>query len=654
MAPPWIIDNPQKLDLLIQTIGNEPIVAIDTETVGVDPTEESAVGKGRIFCWSLAYSEPALGRNLRGQHRAQGVFLPAWGPWGLHLLKELKPWLESESAQKVGHNLWGFDRHIFRNHGIDLAGIVDTLTLSRLNDPGGRHGLKLLMKELLGYEFSDYKELFKRRRRGGVKVEKLRYVNRKVSGQTIRTLLGGESTQVYAGFEQLSLDELTAQHLQTLVTYSVLDAVGCMELYSTLAARVEKRGLRKTYFEVWAPLCKVVSSIESRGWQVNKQKLVDTSKRLTSDITELQDLLDSNWGPINYASPKQVANLLYNKLNLHPPKFRGSGQATRKTRDGEEPTDEIAIKNLLRGPEDPLNYVLLLKRLTKELQLVTSVKEAIRHNGRIYASLAPRTQTGRLSCRNPNLQQIPKRDKYGMRSAFESPSQLVVADFSQLELYVMAHYAKELFKDSSLLEALAAEDVHTYIAGMCWPGQTITKRHRDAAKAVTYGVAYGKTAPGLGASILDDLGEPIGTNAALELLDRYNKALPAIPRLKDYFIEQARETGGARTLLNRWRALPEIHNSSMDYVRYGAERQAVNTPIQGTAADVVALAMISCDTIKGARMICQIHDELIFEAEDPGAVMPQVKDAMENAFPGMLLKVDVGSGPTWGSAKGAA
>ncbi len=636
--------------MLIQTIGKERIVAIDTETVGVDPTSESAVGKGRIFCWSLAYLEPALGRNSRGQVRGQGVFLPAWGPWGRHLLAELKPWLESTSL-KVGHNLWGFDRHIFRNHGIDLGGIVDTLTLSRLNDPGGRHGLKVLMKDLLGYEFADYKDLFRRRKRGEVKSDPIRYVNRKINGQTIRTLLGGESTQVYAGFEQLSLDELTAQHLQTLITYSVLDAVACMELYSPLAARVEKRGLRKTYFDVWAPLCKVVSNIESRGWQVNKKKLVDTSKRLTSDITELQDLLDSNWGPINYASPKQVANLLYNKLNLHPPKFRGSGQATRKTRDGEEPTDEIAIKNLLRGVEDPLNYVLLLKRLTKELQLVTSVKDAIRHNGRIYASLAPRTQTGRLSCRNPNLQQIPKRDKYGMRSAFESPSQLVVADFSQLELYVMAHYAKITFDDNSLLVALAAEDVHSYIASMCWPGQLIGKRERDAAKSITYGVAYGKTAPGLGAQIKDELGEPIGTKAALELLERYNAAFPAIPLLKQYFIEQAREHGGARTLLNRWRCLPEIHNSSMEYVRYGAERQAINTPIQGTAADVVALAMIACDSIKGAKMVIQVHDELVFEAEDPEAVMPLVKAAMEGAFPGMLLKVDVGHGHNWGEAK---
>jgi DNA polymerase-1 len=269
--------------------------------------------------------------------------------------------------------------------------------------------------------------------------------------------------------------------------------------------------------------------------------------------------------------------------------------------------------------------------------------------GRIHTSLSPSTESGRLASKNPNLQNIPaKNDIFGIRKCFTSPPgrSLVVLDYSQLELYVLAHFLLEWFDDRTLADDLEAGDVHTATAVRCWNDPT----RRSDAKAINYSVNYGKTAVGLGAQIKND-GVSIGTHAAQQLLDRYFDAYPGILEYQERQKADSRDAGYCTTLSGRRRYLDYGQH---EWQARAADRKALNTPIQGSAADIVTAALIACADLP---CVLQVHDELIFEVETENApaVLEQAREYMESA--GSMfslrvpLKVSGGIYQNWGEAK---
>lgn len=262
--------------------------------------------------------------------------------------------------------------------------------------------------------------------------------------------------------------------------------------------------------------------------------------------------------------------------------------------------------------------------------------------------MSPSTESGRLASKNPNLQNIPGGgNRYGVRRCFTAAPgcSLVVLDYSQLELYVLAHFLVELFNDRTLADDLAAGDVHTATAVRCWDDPS----RRSDAKAINYSVNYGKTATGLGAQIRDEKGNPIGTTAAQELLDTYFAAYPGIEQYHEWQKGRARELGYCTTIAGRHRYL---NFGTQQWQGRAAERQALNTPIQGSAADIVTAALIKCADLPA---VLQVHDELVFECETKKApeVLESATDAMQNAWGGLnvSLKVSGGIYNDWGEAK---
>jgi len=675
----WLVDKLRR--------SSEP-VGLDTETVGVDPKLESPVGRGQVVCWSLSTLTEKPHPRLPGVRLGTRLFL-----WG-EALEAFKSWFESTEHPKVGHNLFGFDTHVLANHGIRLSGILgDTLRLSKFLDPvkSVQHDLKSRMKWTLGYPgVGEFKEIFRRPailRRSRV-IKRDRY---SVELDRPTLLIAGEYPKIsFKSFTPIPLDTIREQHpglLERLYDYATLDAKATLELYQYFAGRL--RG--DTYRRVWHPGSLVLSEAERSGVYVEARRL--SPGRVHALRDEKQHLAKlQKWRPdvTNWNSGPQLERLLYEELGYGIPRIAGTKKAVKINWKGKRVKDEAAIlwhlENSACNPDERAGLEALLeyRKANKFGQFLQGLPSYTDDAGRIHPAMGPDTDTGRVACRRPNLQQIPSNDPYQIRAAFRASrgSVLVVADYSQLEMVVLAHFVKEMFSDDKLASDLIASDAHSATAKRCWPDQLRTisvddiKHHPDpvvralraAAKTVNFAVNYGKGVAGLGYQIQDADGHPIGKEAAQRILDAYFGAYPGVLRYHDWVRGYAKRTGKVRTLFGRERPLPGAIAG-----KPSALRQALNTPIQGSAADIVMAAMLKTNTSDhpdllaaghfnfplaetGARLLLQVHDELIFEVpDDKGEIArPLIVEAMEDPMRKRLtvpLRVDAKVVTNWAAAK---
>ena len=636
MKAPITIDTPEKAKSLLDRLLSVPYLAepfgIDCETIGIDPTKEApGRGHGRIFCWSLAAGDP--------RYYLTRETLEIFGPY-------------LETMPLVGHNIFSFDYHMFRAHGITLGNIVgDTLRMSKLarNHPDARHGLKHLAKQYLGLDMADYKDLFSRPGRLASKEVK-RESYKKVKG--IPTLTGagelGRFSSSDARRELIPLDEipeLYPQRMDTLIDYASLDAVATLKLYHKLKDDLEKtkwkdgRNLFEFYEEVWNPSLYCLTEAESNGFTYDGDVADLALQEIESELESLHTSL-TEWtedAEFNYQSPKQLVEFLYYRQGYVVPPISGSLKAVKRTKKGEFPTSEAAIDWLAKNSSDASDFESLLRyrKLLKEKTRLENFAEHVDEEGRIHYSLGPSTDTGRLAARNIPVQQIPKEGQ--LRQAFKAAPghKLIVADYSQLELYILAHFLKVMFDDSKLGEALQSGDIHQSVADeLC-----IT---RDYAKAVVYSINYRKSARGLAVQL------GIEEYEAQGFLDALHEKYPAIHRFQQWCESYANRTGAIRTLLGRYRMIPEI-KETQEWKYQAGVRKACNTPVQGSAADLVTMAMLRTNALDnkilrrynyvneelkalGVKFLCQVHDELIFECpEDMDAeACSLIRAAMEH------------------------
>ena len=585
-------------------IEQSPLTSLDTETTSLDPFAARLVGI------SLAVSP------------GEAVYLPlshdyAGAPAQLELetvLKRLKPWLESEQHAKIGQNL-KYDQHVFANHGIALAGIAhDTLLQSYVLE-SGKDGVR-------GHDLG-------------------RLALRHLGLATIafEDICGKGASQI--GFNQVAVDQAT--------DYAAEDADLCLLLHQKCFPQIAaNKGLERIYGEIEMPVREILFRVERTGVLIDSGLLAQQSQELGERLIELEALAHEAAGqPFNVNSPKQLAEILFDKLGL---------PVKKKTPSGTPSTDEEVLSEL--ALDYPLPKLLLESRQLSKLKSTYTdklPKMVNRQTGRVHTSYAQAVAvTGRLASSDPNLQNIPVRTAEGrrIRAAFIAPpgSHIVSADYSQIELRIMAH----LSEDARLLEAFAqGEDVHRATAAEIF-GVTpieVGADQRRVAKVINFGLIYGMSAFGL-ARQLD-----IERSAAQAYIERYFTRYPGVAKYMESTRSAAKANGFVETVFGRRLWLPEIH-ASQAARRQGAERAAINAPMQGTAADLIKLAMIAVqrwidsDSLK-TRLVMQVHDELVLEVPDEELARVRVElppHMTQVARLNVPLVVEVGVGDNWDEA----
>jgi DNA polymerase-1 len=582
-------------------------VSLDTETTDLDPLRAQLVGI------SFAVMEGASsGANVRAAYLPLGHSY-AGAPAQLPLtetLAKLKPWLESPQHGKLGQHL-KYDRHVFANHGLRLRGIVeDTLLQSYVLESDKTHDLGALAARHCGLATISYDA---------------------VTGK-------GASRISFAQVDVARAAEYAAEDADvTLRVHQVLRP--------QLAAEPQ---LESLYRDLELPVAEVLFRIERNGVLIDAATLAQQSDELGRKIMTLEAEAQALAGqPFNLNSPKQLAEILFNQQGL---------PVVKKTPSGGPSTDEEVLEKL--AEDYPLPKKILEHRSFAKLKntytdkLPKMIDPA---TGRVHTSFGQATAvTGRLASTDPNLQNIPIRTAEGrrIRSAFVAPPnhRIVSADYSQVELRIMAH----LSDDPRLLEAFAqGEDVHRATAGEVF-GLTpieVTSEQRRAAKAINFGLIYGMSAFGLAKQI------GVDRTAAQAYMDRYFARYPGVARYMEETRAGARDKGYVETVFGRRLWLPEIRSSNAGR-RQGAERAAINAPMQGTAADLIKRAMLAVQDWLDAQelqtlLILQVHDELVLEV--PEQELDRVREALPKLMGGVAklkvpLLVEVGVGANWDAA----
>jgi DNA polymerase-1 len=518
--------------------------------------------------------------------------------------------MESADHAKVGQNL-KYDMHVLENHGIRLAGVAhDTLLQSYVLEAHRTHGMDALA---------------------------LRHLERRTI--TYEEVAGKGASQI--GFEQVEIEQASR--------YAAEDAEVTMQLHTVLYPRIAVDArLLDVYQRIELPTARVLQKMERHGVLVDATLLARQSDELGARLLELErQAHDAAGQPFNLNSPKQLGEILFGKLQL---------PVVKKTASGGPSTDEEVLEKL--AEDYPLPKLLLEYRGAAKLKSTYTDKLPRMVNartGRVHTSYSQATAvTGRLSSTDPNLQNIPVRTHEGrrIREAFVAPSGSVIvsADYSQIELRIMAH----LSRDESLLRAFAQGlDVHRATASEVFgvPVEEVSAEQRRYAKTINFGLIYGMSAFGLAAQL------GIEREAAKNWIERYFARYPGVARYMNDTRAQAKAQGYVETVLGRRLWLPEI-NSPNGPRRGAAERQAINAPLQGTAADIVKLAMVAVqgwlETEQlGSRLIMQVHDELVLEV--PGGELDLVKREVARLMGAALvlevpLLVEVGAGPNWEQA----
>ena len=588
----------------LETLSQSTLFAFDTETTSLDYLQARIVGVS--FC-----VEPGRAAYVPLGHDYVGA------PEQLDrdaVLARLKPLLEAERPAKVGHHL-KYDAHVLANHGIALGGMAyDTMLESYVwNSVATRHDMDSAAERYLGLKTITYEE---------------------VAGK---------------GAKQIPFSQVS---IETASTYAAEDADVTLRLHRTLWPAIEREPLlRRLYEDFEQPLVPVLQRMERRGVLIDREMLRRQGVELAKRAEELKAAAQAEAGTeFNVDSPKQLQQILYEKMNL---------PVLRKTPTGQPSTAEDVLEQLAESftlPKLILDYRSIAKlRSTYADKLPTQVNP---DTGRVHTSYHQAVaQTGRLSSTDPNLQNIPIRTPEGrrIRQAFIAPPGhvLLAADYSQIELRIMAH----LSGDTSLIAAFEADrDVHQATAAEVFgvPLSEVSTDQRRSAKAINFGLIYGMSAFGLARQL------GIGRNEAQQYVDLYFERYPGVKAYMDRTREGARETGYVETVFGRRLYLPEIRSRNRALQQY-AERSAINAPMQGTAADLIKLAMIAVDRWceeegqDDARLIMQVHDELVLEARQGAAdrVAAAVRERMVAAGQGALrvpLKVDVGRGMNWDEA----
>jgi len=587
-----------QLDAWLERLMAAPLVSLDTETTGLDPMTAQLVGIS--FC-----IEPHYAAYLPLAHHYPGA------PDQLgreQALQKLKPWLESADHKKLGQNL-KYDQHIFANHGIALRGIAeDTLLQSYVIESHKPHDLGNLALRHLGLNTISYTDV-----------------------------VGKGAKQI--GFDQVDLD--------TATRYAAEDADITLQLHQTLSPQLQGR-LDEVYRKIELPVREVLFRMERNGVLIDSTKLARQSHELGEKIMAIEKQAFELAGqPFNLASPKQLQEILFDKLGI---------PARKKTATGARSTDEEVLQEL--ALDYPLPKILLEHRGLAKLKSTYTDKlpqMVNRHTGRVHTSYAQAVAvTGRLASSDPNLQNIPVRTPEGrrIREAFIAPpgSRIVSADYSQIELRIMAH----LSGDEGLLKAFAnGEDIHRATAAEVFsvPLDGVSSEQRRYAKVINFGLIYGMSAFGLASQL------GIERAAAQQYIDLYFARYPGVKRYMDSTREQAKAQGFVETWFGRRLWLPEI-NGANGMRRQAAERAAINAPMQGTAADLIKLAMIAVQAwleSEGlqSRLIMQVHDELILEV--PQNELAQVKQKLRELMCGVAelkvpLEVGLGEGQNWDEA----
>jgi DNA polymerase-1 len=611
--PPDIANAPRRYETVLdqaalerwcQALERAEIFAFDTETTSLDYMAAQIVGVS--FC-----IEPGVAAYVPLRHEYVGA--PAQLDRN-SVLTRLKPLLESESHLKIGHNL-KYDAHVLANHGITLRGIRhDTMLESYVwNSVATRHDMDSAALRYLGLTTITYED---------------------VAGKGAKQI----------PFEQVSIERASE--------YAAEDADVTLRLHRTLWPAIEHQPLLKRLYEEFEqPLVGVLQRMERRGVLIDREMLRLQSSELARRAEELKAQAHSEAGTdFNLDSPKQLQQILFEKMQIPVLRKTPTGQSSTAEDVLEELADAYALPRLIL---DYRSIAKLRSTYTEKLPLQVNAG-----TGRVHTSYHQAVaQTGRLSSTDPNLQNIPIRTPEGrrIRKAFIAPPKhvLLAADYSQIELRIMAN----LSADAGLLGAFEADrDVHQATAAEVFgvPLDSVSADQRRSAKAINFGLIYGMSAFGLARQL------GIDRSAAQRYVDLYFERYPGVKAYMDRTREQAKEAGYVETVFGRRLYLPDIRSRNRALQQY-AERSAINAPMQGTAADLIKLAMIHVDawcereSAGKARLIMQVHDELVLEVPEEAVaeVTDAVRRCMIDAGRGALrvpLKVDVGIGQNWDEA----
>jgi len=582
------------IKLLLQNLQKQDSVCFDTETTGLDALHAELVGMSFSYEKGKAFYVPFP----ESQEEAQV------------LVDKFKPFFENENIEKIGQNL-KYDLKILSNYGVTVKGkLFDTMIAHYLINPDMRHNMDILAETYLKY-----------------------------SPKSIETLIGKK------GKNQISMRQVP---LEDIKEYAAEDADVTLQLKEIFTTELDKTETKKLFDEIEIPLVSVLAAMETEGIRLDTEFLSIMSKEMEIEIKSLEEKIYETAGEkFNLASPKQLGDILFDKLKI-------GGAKQKKTKTGQYATGEEVLTYLAN--DNPIVKEILDWRQMVKLQstyILALPEQVDKKTLRVHTDyMQTVAATGRLSSNNPNLQNIPIRTERGrqIRKAFVARDEnhtLISADYSQIELRIIAALSGE----ENMIKAFQdGEDIHKATAAKVFdvPLEEVSREQRSNAKTVNFGIIYGVSAFGLSNQT------SLSRSESAALIEAYYKTYP---RLRSYINEQiefAREKGYVQTILGRRRYLKDI-NSANAVVRSAAERNAVNAPIQGSAADVIKIAMINIhkkltEENWKSKMLLQVHDELVFDVhnDELEKIQPMIKHEMENAFiMAVPLEVELGLGADW-------
>lgn len=606
-----IADTPQREAELFAALASQASFCFDIETTSLD--RFSARLLGIAFSWKAH----------------EGWYLPITDP--ATQFPRLRT-LFASAAEKIGHNL-KYDLSVLLHHGIEVSGpFFDTMLADALVHPDRRHTMDYLAETLLGYSPVKLLDLVATPADAPAASEDAAF---------------GELFAAPAASPSKTLD-MTAIPMEKLAEYAAEDADVTYQLAGKLRPLLTEAVQDTILGSIESPLLPVLVRMEMEGIAVDTGALGSIGQELQQQIDSLAEAIQKHAGrPFNIGSPKQLGEILFNELNL--------ADKAKKTKTGQFKTDEQTLATL-EGRHPIIADILAWREASKlkSTYLDALPRFIVPQTGRIHTSFHQLVAaTGRLASSDPNLQNIPVRSEAGrrIRKAFvpRPGFTLLSCDYSQIELRVMAALAN----DATMIEAFRnGTDIHTVTASKVFvvDPENVTSEMRRTAKMVNFGIIYGISAFGLSQRLAIPRAE------AAAIIDAYFREYPAILDFMERTVTEARERGFVETLSGRRRLLPDL-NSGNQNIRGNAERAAINTPIQGTAADMIKLAMIRIDselreTNRASRMLLQVHDELVFDLalNEQETLVPRILDAMRNALPlpnGVPVEVEHGTGDNW-------
>ncbi len=589
------------LNKLIIDLNKKKIISVDTETSSLDPQVAELIGISLSYAENISFYIPVGHKNINGLNKD-------------FVVKKLKPILEDPSIKKVGQNI-KYDFIILKKYGVELNSVEDTMLLSYTLDAGNnRHNMDTLSELHLNHKTISYKDL------------------------------------VGSGKKQLKFSEVD---IDKATEYAAEDADVTLRLYEILSERVSEEKLSQIYEAFEKPMIKILSKLETYGIKVDDNYLKELSKKFEKRLEKIEkEIFKISGKEFNIGSPKQLGEIIYNELKI---------AKLKKTKKGSLATSAKILEDLaLTGQKFP-NLILEWRQVSKLKSTYTdALQDHInKDTKRVHTSfLLAATNTGRLASSDPNLQNIPIKTSDGkeIRKAFiaEKNNVLISADYNQIEMRILADMAdvkelKKAFKQNQDIHKLTASQVFGV------PINKISEDQRRKAKAINFGIIYGITQYGLAKQI------SVTNEEAQEFINSYFKKFPEIKDYMNSTIKSCRKLGYVSNIFGRRIHLRGINDKNFS-VRSFQERAAINAPIQGSAADIIRLAMIKIDNIleekKIAKMLLQIHDELIFEClkKDENNVKKLIQNAMVSVSSSeyhkfsIPLEVGVNSGNNWGEA----